>query len=53
MATTSAGDAAGPDPCWCTRVAVPAGLVDALPEDAKGIACLCASCIAEFGQGSG
>ncbi|MBE7523234.1 MAG: cysteine-rich CWC family protein [Burkholderiales bacterium] len=39
----AAGD---PRPCWCTRVVVPAALLDALPDDAKGVACLCAACIA-------
>jgi hypothetical protein len=43
---TSAG--ARDEPCWCTRVDVPAALIDTLPPDAKGVACLCAACIASF-----
>lgn len=33
--------------CWCTDVVVPAALLDALPAEARGAACLCAACIAE------
>ncbi|HQU51325.1 MAG TPA: cysteine-rich CWC family protein [Casimicrobiaceae bacterium] len=39
----AAGD---PRPCWCTQVVVPAALLDGLPAGAKGVACLCAACIA-------
>jgi len=33
--------------CWCTDVVVPVDLIDALPEAARGVACLCAACVAE------
>jgi hypothetical protein len=32
------------DPCWCTRATIPAALLDALDDDAKGVACVCATC---------
>jgi hypothetical protein len=33
--------------CWCTDVVVPVDLIAALPEAARGVACLCAACVAE------
>ena len=52
MATASTSGAARAEPCWCTRVTVPASLLDDLPADAKGVACLCAACIAGSATGN-
>jgi hypothetical protein len=38
--------------CWCESVVVPSALLDALPDDAKGAACLCAACIAQGPDGA-
>ncbi|MCC6379620.1 MAG: cysteine-rich CWC family protein [Burkholderiales bacterium] len=32
-------------PCWCTQVTVPALLIESLPDQARGAACLCAACV--------
>ncbi|CAG0977390.1 hypothetical protein BURK1_01557 [Burkholderiales bacterium] len=41
------------EPCWCTSVTVSEALIDALPEAARGVACLCAACVAEANRGRG
>ncbi|MEO8487121.1 MAG: cysteine-rich CWC family protein [Betaproteobacteria bacterium] len=46
----SSDDLGNHQPCWCTRVIVPATLVASLPEAAKGATCLCAGCIAGAGR---
>jgi hypothetical protein len=33
-------------PCWCVSASFPPGLLDALPEAARGLACLCPGCVA-------
>ncbi|MDP3251008.1 MAG: cysteine-rich CWC family protein [Hydrogenophaga sp.] len=33
-------------PCWCVSATFPPGLLDTLPEAARGQACLCSSCVA-------
>ncbi|WP_439588599.1 cysteine-rich CWC family protein [Hydrogenophaga sp.] len=33
-------------PCWCVSATFPPGLLDTLPEAARGQACLCAACVA-------
>jgi len=35
------------------NVVVPTALLDALPAEARGVACLCAACIAEATQNRG
>lgn len=35
------------EPCWCTQVSIPEALIASLPEAARGVACLCAACVAE------
>lgn|GEM_PF-2948072 len=35
--------------CWCEGVTVPRGLVAALEPRLRGLACLCARCIASHG----
>ena len=34
--------------CWCTRVKVPQELVELVPENQKGKACICLDCIEAF-----
>lgn len=31
--------------CWCTKVIVPDYIIKMIPEDKKGKACICKSCI--------
>ncbi|MEW6695450.1 Cysteine-rich CWC [Tepidimonas thermarum] len=31
-------------PCWCTRVAFAAEVLDRIPPHARGLACVCARC---------
>jgi len=33
-------------PCWCTEADIPARLLAAIPEAARGKACICARCVA-------
>jgi len=33
-------------PCWCVSATFPPGLLDRLPGQARGKACLCAGCVA-------
>lgn len=35
-------------PCWCVDTAFPSGLLDRLPQEARGLACICAACVARF-----
>lgn len=35
-------------PCWCVSTAFPPGLLDRLPEAARGQACICADCVRRF-----
>lgn len=32
-------------PCWCVSTSFPPGLLDSLPEAARGQACLCMRCV--------
>jgi len=41
------------EPCWCTRVTIPEALIASLPEEARGVACLCAACVAEANENRG
>ena len=34
-------------PCWCTQADFSADLLAALPEEAQGVACICAACAAK------
>jgi len=31
-------------PCWCTRATFDAALLSSVPEEARGAACICATC---------
>ena len=45
-------DRAG-EPCWCTRVTLTTAMLDRIPPDKRGVACVCAACASalarEFG----
>lgn len=34
--------------CWCHDVQVPRELLDTLPDDKKGLECICKSCIDKY-----
>jgi hypothetical protein len=34
--------------CWCVSTPFPPGLLDTLPAQARGVACICAACLKRF-----
>lgn len=40
-----------PHKCWCMTTKVPKELIDRVPEDKKGQACICRSCVEEYKGG--
>jgi hypothetical protein len=34
--------------CWCVKVKIPKQVLDMIPDDKKGKACICESCIEKF-----
>ncbi len=44
---------AGTDPfkCWCNTTKVPKELLDRVPEEQKGKACVCRDCIEKYLEG--
>jgi hypothetical protein len=36
-------------PCWCTQVDFSAGLLDRVPADSRGRACICPACARPLG----
>lgn len=42
------GIAAGDATCWCFTTKVPRELLERVPEDQKGIVCICRTCINGF-----
>lgn len=34
--------------CWCNTVVVPKHVIDMVPEDKKGKACICRDCIEKY-----
>jgi hypothetical protein len=34
--------------CWCVTQTIPATLLERLPADARGTACICARCVTTF-----
>jgi hypothetical protein len=34
--------------CWCTKVTVTAAMLERLPAERRGVACLCAACLARL-----
>lgn len=39
-------------PCWCVSQAFPPALLERLPPQAEGRACICARCVAAHGAGA-
>ena len=39
-------------PCWCTQVDFSADLLDRLPPEARGKACICAACASSLDSAS-
>jgi hypothetical protein len=33
--------------CWCMTVDIPAALLETLPEDERGVRCLCSKCVSD------
>ncbi|MFM7100822.1 MAG: cysteine-rich CWC family protein [Verrucomicrobiota bacterium] len=48
-----AGGGAWKGPCWCEVVEMPDALLARIPEEARGRACVCHACVAEFRAGQG
>lgn len=40
----------GKGDCWCNNVVVPKHIMDMIPEDKKGKACVCKSCIEKYAK---
>lgn len=40
----------GTDPhkCWCMTTSIPSELIKRVPEDKKGQACICRTCVEEY-----
>ncbi len=38
----------GESTCWCTRTVVPKHVIDLVPEDKKGKACICQACVEKY-----
>jgi len=36
------------EPCWCTQEVFPSKLLERVPEDSKGKACICRECLEKF-----
>lgn len=34
--------------CWCNNVVVPKHIMDMIPDDKKGKACVCKSCVEKY-----
>ncbi len=37
--------------CWCFKVTIPEGLLESIPEEKRGKACVCKSCVEEYMEG--
>jgi hypothetical protein len=44
--TNECGIAAGQSTCWCFSTSIPADVLERIPEEARGTACVCAKCAA-------
>jgi len=44
---------ADPAGCWCMQEAIPTELIDLVPVESKGQACICAACVAAFASNQG
>ncbi|WFA08244.1 cysteine-rich CWC family protein [Tissierella sp. Yu-01] len=38
----------GQSDCWCNHITVPKHILDMVPEDKKGKACVCKECIEKY-----
>lgn len=38
----------GKDDCWCSSVVISKHILDMVPEDKKGKACICKSCVEKY-----
>ncbi len=38
----------GQSDCWCNNVVVPKHIMDMIPDDKKGKACVCKSCVEKY-----
>lgn len=45
------GGSCAQEPCWCTKVEIPATLLARVPANAAGKACVCAACVARHQSG--
>ena len=42
--SNACGMAAGQESCWCFDVSIPAAVLEKIPEEARGVACVCEAC---------
>jgi hypothetical protein len=38
----------GQGECWCNSVVIPKYIIDMIPEDKKGKACICKACLEKY-----
>ena len=38
----------GNEDCWCKHVTIPKELIDSIPEDKRGKACICKECVDNY-----
>lgn len=41
----------GEKECWCNTIKIPEHILNMVPEDKKGKACICKSCIEKYQEG--
>jgi hypothetical protein len=41
------------EPCWCTKVTVTTAVLARIPADRRGVACICAACVARLAANTG
>jgi hypothetical protein len=51
-ATNECGMVSGAATCWCFSMSIPPEVMDALPPEARGVACVCKSCAGGARKGS-
>ena len=44
---------AAPADCWCMQVEIPSELLELVPAESRGRACICGECVAAFNAGDG
>lgn len=40
----------GDDSCWCNHVKIPKGLIERIPKDKRGKACICKDCVDSYNK---